>query len=297
MSEETRVSEKKHKDRLFLFLFGQEEHKDWTLSLYNAVNHSNYTDPEEIEFNTIKEALYLGMHNDVSFLIADEVNLYEHQSTYNPNMPLRQMQYLAGMYEAYLKKHKLNKYGRTQIILPVPHLIVFYNGLQEMDNEVTLRLSDAFPSERREESDVEVTVHMLNINLEHNREFLAKCRPLFEYSWLVETTRQFKSKYDDDAFDEAIKIMPLDFMIRERILAHREEVKTMLLTEYDEKESRELFRLEGQREGEKIGEEKATFNYIQNLMRKKNYSAQEAMDALDLSPEDQEKYLQLLKNQ
>ncbi len=78
-----------YKDRLFTFIFGSPENKAWTLSLFNAVNGSNYDDPDDIEINTIKEVLYLTMHNDVSFLIDGQMNLYEQQSSYNPNMPLR----------------------------------------------------------------------------------------------------------------------------------------------------------------------------------------------------------------
>ena len=62
-----------YKDRLFSFIFGSEENKAWTLSLYNAINGSDYTDPDAIEITTIKEVLYLGMHNDVSFLITEEI--------------------------------------------------------------------------------------------------------------------------------------------------------------------------------------------------------------------------------
>ena len=99
---------REYKDRLFVFIFGREENKEWTLSLYNAVNGSHYTDPSAIEITTIQEVLYLGMHNDVSFVIADELNLYEQQSSYNPNMPLRQLQYLGLLYEGYLKNTKMN---------------------------------------------------------------------------------------------------------------------------------------------------------------------------------------------
>ena len=87
------VDNTQYKDRLFNFLFGSEENKPWTLELYNAVNGSSYTDPDAIQITTIKEVMYLGMHNDVSFLIAEEMALYEQQSTYNPNMPLRLLQY------------------------------------------------------------------------------------------------------------------------------------------------------------------------------------------------------------
>ena len=86
----------KYSDRLFKFIFGRFENREWTLSLYNAINGSNYTDPDEIEINTIESAVYLSMRNDVSFLIADVMNLYEQQSTFNPNMPMRFLIY-AGM--------------------------------------------------------------------------------------------------------------------------------------------------------------------------------------------------------
>ena len=88
-----------HKDRVFKYLFGNPENRQWTLSLYNAVNGSKYENPEEIEYNTIEDAVYLGMRNDVSFIIVDELHLWEHQSTYNPNMPMRFLLYAAKLYE------------------------------------------------------------------------------------------------------------------------------------------------------------------------------------------------------
>ena len=109
-----------YKDRLFCFLFGSEEHREWTLSLYNAVNGSSYTDPSVIEFTTIREVMYLGMHNDVSFLIAGEMNLYEQQSTYNPNMPFRLMEYAAQQFDRHIVQTKQNRYGRRQMRLPAP---------------------------------------------------------------------------------------------------------------------------------------------------------------------------------
>jgi len=83
--------QREYKDRLFNYIFGSEENKTWTLSLYNAVNASDYSDPNIVRFNTIKEIVYLGMRNDVSFLIANEMSLYEQQSTNNPNMPVRML--------------------------------------------------------------------------------------------------------------------------------------------------------------------------------------------------------------
>lgn len=92
----------KHKDRLFRFIFGNPEHKEWTLSLYNAINGSNYTNPEDIEFNTIDDIIYMGMKNDVSFLIMHVMNLREHQSSLNPNMPIRFFLHAGQLYDKYM---------------------------------------------------------------------------------------------------------------------------------------------------------------------------------------------------
>lgn len=173
----------KYKDRLFNFIFGSEENKAWTLSLYNAINGSNYTDPEAIEITTIKEIMYLGMHNDVSFLISEEMDLMEQQSSFNPNMPLRLMQYAGNLYEKYIIGRKLNKYGKALIKLPAPKLVVFYNGTDEQEDETILKLSDSFPEGA--DFDIEVKVRMLNVNYGRNRKLLEACKPLGGYAWIV----------------------------------------------------------------------------------------------------------------
>ena len=242
---------RQYKDRLFNFLFGAEENKDWTLSLYNAVNGSSYDDPSAIEITTIKEVMYLGMHNDVSFLIADNMALYEQQSSFNPNMPLRMLQYAGNLYEKYVKQNKLNKYGKTLIALPVPKFVVFYNGEDEQPDEKIFKLSDSFP--KGSNPDIEVRVRMLNVNIGRNRELLEACKPLGEYSWLVEEVRRKNTTKDEDgmesAIDRAISSMPDDFLIKPFLEAHRAEVKGMLLTEYNEVEQMEQFREDGKVEG------------------------------------------------
>ena len=236
-----------YKDRLFSFLFGSEENKAWTLSLYNAVNGSSYDDPNEIEITTIKEIMYLGMRNDVSFLISDEMNLYEQQSTYNPNMPLRMMQYTGNLFEKYIKQRNLNKYSSKRLRLPVPKLIVFFNGTSEQPDELILRLSDSFPEGSK--SDIEANVRMLNVNYGKNKDLMDSCRPLMEYSWLVaEVRRNNEAKNEEgmsSAIDQAISAMPDDFLIKPFLEAHRLEVKGMLLEEYNETEVMELFKEEG----------------------------------------------------
>ena len=55
------------RDRLFCYIFGSEAHKEWTLSLYNAVNGTAYTDPEQISITTIEQVQYMGMHKTSPF--------------------------------------------------------------------------------------------------------------------------------------------------------------------------------------------------------------------------------------
>ena len=227
------------RDRLFNFVFGSEEHRDWTLSLYNAVNGTRYSDPSVIEFTTIRETLYLGMRNDVSFLISSLLNLYEQQSTYNPNMPVRLLQYAGNMYEQFIVVNKKNKYGKTLITLPVPKLVVFYNGPDERPEEETLNLSDAFPKELREASDIHVRVRMLNVNMGKNNDLMADCKPLAEYAWIVDTIRKNEAllkdtvereKVLDVAIDRTIDAIPDDFVTRTYLEAHRAEVKGITST-------------------------------------------------------------------
>lgn len=73
------------------------------LQLYNAINHTDYQNPDDLEVNTLEDVLYLSMKNDVSFLVGGTMNLYEHQSTFNPNMPLRGVFYFSRLYEGMLQ--------------------------------------------------------------------------------------------------------------------------------------------------------------------------------------------------
>ena len=100
--------------------------------MYNAVNGTDYTNPDDLEIRTLDDAVYLGYKNDLSFLISDTLNLYEHQSTVNPNMPLRGLLYFTNMLKAYVEEKKCNIYGSKLVQLPVPRYLVFYNGSDSM---------------------------------------------------------------------------------------------------------------------------------------------------------------------
>jgi len=115
------------KDTVFRMLFSRPEN---ALALYNSLNGTAYTDVGMLEFNTLENAIYMNVKNDVSFLIARGVNLYEHQSMYNPNMPLRNLLYLTDLLEREMAEQSL--YSSKLLKIPTPSFVVFYNGTKEM---------------------------------------------------------------------------------------------------------------------------------------------------------------------
>ena len=245
---------RKHKDRLFTFLFGKKGNKAWTLSLYNAVNNTHYTDPDIIEFTTMEDAVYMGMKNDISFILCHVMNVYEQQSTYNRNMPVRQLMYAAKLYDKYIQQKKLNLYGKKLVRLPVPKLVAFYNGT-EGENDQILKLSDAFiQAGNPAQADIEAKVRMVNINYGKNESLLSSCRPLQEYAWLVWQIRENQRTMGiEDAVDKAIQDMPENFEIQEFLIGHRAEVKDMCITEYNEAETMQMIREEGREQGREQG--------------------------------------------
>ena len=233
---------REYKDRVFKFLFGNPENREWTLALYNAINGSNYDNPNDIQFNTIEDAVYLGMKNDASFIIVNSLSVWEHQSSYNPNVPMRFFIYAAKLYEKYIATSNYNPYSSKPQKVPCPKCICFYNGTEDQPDNKVLRLSDAFDGE----ADIEVQVTMLNINYGKNRLLMEACKPLQEYAWLVDTIRrhQDNEKNLEMAIDATLNEMPEDFLIRKFLLSNKAEVKGMFLTEYNQEKVLEMERLE-----------------------------------------------------
>ena len=175
--------QRNYKDTVSRMLFREPEN---ALSLYNALNGTNYADASQITFNMLDNAIYMGMQNDISFLIMNEVNLYEHQSTYNLNMPLRDLFYVAELLQVYVKDQSL--YSSKLIKLPTPHFVVFYNGVEEKPEKRILRLSEAFEVQT-DDPELELKVTILNINPSMNEELKEKCPILKQYTQYVEQVR------------------------------------------------------------------------------------------------------------
>ena len=178
-SEKKLSANRKYKDTVFRMLFSDKVN---LLSLYNAINDSNYKDPNQLEIVTLENAVYMGMKNALSFLIDTSILLYEHQSTYNPNMPLRDLFYISSEYQKLVDKKTL--YSSQLQKIPAPSFIVFYNGLEREEDSWVNYLSEAFET-LPDEPNLELKVITLNINEGHNPKLMEQCQTLREYAQYV----------------------------------------------------------------------------------------------------------------
>lgn len=238
------------KDRLFRFLF--EKDREALLQLYNTLNGTEYQDASLLQVVTIESAVYMVMKNDLAFVLAGTLNLYEHQSTYNPNMPLRFLIYLAQEYQMLIEEAQESLYGSKRIMLPTPQCVVFYNGEREILEEEIIRLSDSFENrEQGIQAGEELTVRMLNINHGHNRELMEKCQVLREYAIFVELSREYLAggKKPKAALEAAIEDCIEQDILAGFLRKYRAEVLGMLLEEFDVKKYERSLREEGREEG------------------------------------------------
>lgn len=290
---------KKYKDRVFRVIF--HEKKD-LLELYNAINDSNYTNPDDLTITTIEDVVYMGMKNDLSFIIGDVMNLYEHQSSFSPNLPLRGLFYFSSLYREYIEPVKYRLYSTSPLHIPFPQYIVFYNGTKKEPERQELKLSDLFIEDKGEMNPaLECTAVVLNINLGKNRELMEKCKQLREYAEFIAIIRKYLA--EGMQFEKSVEIA-VDNCIKNGILAdvlqkNRAEVVDMILTEYDEEEFRRAWREdllnEGFRKGLNNGLSKGIKGTIHACMKfnvPKEDVMQNLMEEFSLSQEEAEKYLE-----
>lgn len=226
---------KKYRDRLFCLIFGNADYKENILSLYNALCGTDHKNTDDVKIYTIDDVIYIRMKNDVSILLDSYLFLWEQQSTFNPNMPVRGLIYFSQMYSRYITENQLNIYGRKLISLPTPRYTVLYNGTEDQPSFMKLRLSDAFIHPDCS-GDFEWTATMLNLNEGKNEELLARCGALHDYMVLVNKIREYaKSMTFEHAVDMAVVYCIENDIMKKFLLKHRAEVTDMCITEFDEK--------------------------------------------------------------
>jgi mRNA-degrading endonuclease HigB of HigAB toxin-antitoxin module len=221
---------REYKDNLFRAIFNE---KKQLLALYNALNNSNYDDPEQLEIVTLENVFFLKMKNDVAFLInTNELYLVEHASTVCLNYPLRGLLYLSKEYEKILEERGEKLHKRSLIKIPTPRYVVFYNGREERPEREIFRLSDAFEN-KDVDACLEMTAEIININFGKNKELLNACKILGDYVTLVTKTREFTAQTGElaDGIMRAIDYCIEHDCLKDFLVGARAEVESMLLAE------------------------------------------------------------------
>lgn len=235
---------------------------EYALDVYNAMNGSDYTNAELIEIILLENGISLSIRNDASFFISNYLNLYEHQSTYSPNAPLRFLIYLTNLMKDIVEKRDL--YSRKRVKIATPHFAVFYNGTEPRPEREVLKLSDAFinPTDSPE---VELICTIYNINPDNNKSLLAKSKVLNGYMSFVNrvrdnlsTQRTTEKNVDlEDAIREAIDYCIANHVMEDFFRENKDEVMKSMLLDYTWERREELIRAEeyedGLAEGEKRG--------------------------------------------
>ena len=229
-----------YKSRIFAMLFSDRYD---LLKLYNAINGTSYDDPDLLQVNTLENAVYMSMQNDVSFIIDMRLNLYEHQSTYSPNLPVRYLLYVADVYSDYTKD--MNLYGTKAVKLPTPRFVIFYNGQAEQPDRKELKLSELFSIPDADPS-LELKAVMLNINKGHNRKLMETCRTLQDYAEYTFRVREYAAEMPLDlAVEQAITECISEGILADFLRKNRAEAKKVSIYEYDEERHMRQTREEG----------------------------------------------------
>ena len=211
---------RKYKDTVFRMLFSDKER---LLELYNAVSGKNYNNADELEIVTLENAVYMGMKNDLAFLLNMNIYLYEHQSTVNPNMPLRDLFYITSEFSELVELKSL--YSSALIKLPTPNFVVFYNGDIEIGDVSEYRLSDSYMTSV-EEPALELRVTVLNVNYGKNVKLMEQCESLKEYAQYVALVRKYKQETGslDDGVKHAIDDCIFEGILEDFLRKNRSEV-------------------------------------------------------------------------
>ena len=278
VSEKTPTANRQYKDTVFRMLFSEKEN---LLSLYNAVTGSHYQNAEALKIVTLENAIYMGMKNDLAFMLETNIYLYEHQSTINPNIPLRDLIYIGIEYQQFVNDKSL--YSLKLQKIPAPKFMVFYNGTDDVEDRMELKLSSAY-EHLAGEPDLELKVLMLNVNEGHNKDLMEQCQTLKEYAIYVARVRKYASELNlNDAVERAITECIKEGILVEFLRKNRSEVKMVSILEYDKEwEEKKLRKAEyeagkedgrnegieiGKNEGIEIGREEAIAEMIHNMAK------------------------------
>lgn len=222
------------------------EDKRYALEVYNALNDSDYDDPELVSIITLKKGISLTIRNDASFIVDTDMNIYEHQSKYNPNMPLRSVIYFTEIVKPLIKDQDI--FGRKLIKIPTPRFVVFYNGAEKRPAIEMLKLSDSYENATIEPQ-LEAICTIYNINPGNNEDFLKKCSIISQYTTFIEKVRENKRNDCEEPIEKAIEWCEANGVLSEFLEKRKEEVLKVMTIDMTWEHREEIIRRDEREEG------------------------------------------------
>ena len=290
------ISDRRYKDTIFRMLFSDKKN---LLELYNAVSGRHYDNPDDLQIVTLENAVYMGMKNDLAFLLSTGIYLYEHQSTVNPNMPLRNLFYISSEYSKLVETKSL--YSSAIQKVPASNFIVFYNGQDELADRSEYRLSDAF-APRVDNPALELRVTVLNINYGRNLELMRQSRTLRDYAQYVALVRKYKEESGslDDAVNRAVDECIKNDILADFLRKNRAEVVMTSIFEYNKEEEERKLRTaerqagydEGYDSGYDSGYDRGIENTLADLVNEGIISIEQAAHKLNMTEDEFEKVME-----
>ena len=279
-----------HKDNVFCMLYRERKN---LLSLYNAMNGTSYEKEEELEVVTLEEAICMKMRNDAAFVIDSRLNLYEQQSSVNPNMPLRDLYYLTEELKKLAPPGRLHQ--RRKVKIPAPKFVVFYNGTAKQPERQVYRLSDLFYREEKD-PELELKVTVFNINTGYNGELLGKCESLRGYMTFVNKVRDKKASMLrlEEAVRQAVDECNSEGILTVFFRENREEIVEMGIYEFDQELYDKILLEDGKAIGIEKGIEIGILKSIKSLMETLKLTEEQAMEALKIPEAERTKYRERL---
>ncbi|MBR2363414.1 MAG: Rpn family recombination-promoting nuclease/putative transposase, partial [Spirochaetaceae bacterium] len=238
--------------------------------------------------------LYKSYYNDIAVLVNGQfILMIEHQSTINPNMPLRLLEYVARIYGNIVDSTA--KFSRHLVPLAKPEFIVFYTGDQELPPESYLYLSDAFPKQDTsdetslpgvlgagspqavlrkgevlggenprfrveglsppKEITLELKVKVCTIKSKHPSPVVHSCTDLEQYVQFLELVEEAKAAGHKHPLKRAIQEAVRRNILRDYLERKGGEVLSILMTEYDYATDMAVLKEEAYEDGLFVGRE------------------------------------------
>ncbi len=242
--EKSKKAIRNYKDTVFRELFNDKEE---LLSLFNAINGTDYTDSSDLTITTLLNVVYLEMKNDLSCILYADIQLYEQQASVNPNMPLRDFFYISRQLE-YIVSDK-DIYSSKLIKIPTPKFFTLYNGKEEQPAVRKFRLSESFENKEVEPC-LELIVTQININKGMNNDLVEKCPTLFGYVTFVARVRENNETMTlEDAIDKAMDDCISEGILKDFFEKNRRKVMDVSILEFSIEKHEKLLKEEGREEG------------------------------------------------